>query len=165
MDLRTELYRATGVDLTAIDSINALTAQTVVSEIGTNVKAFSTEAQFVSFLNLAPRNKISGGKVIGKEKRKKGQRAGLALQQAATSLLQSDSYLGAQYRRLRTKLGAPPAKKAMANKLARIIYRMLKYGEAYVDKGKEFYEQRYRQIQLRILERKAAQFNLKLVEN
>jgi transposase len=165
MDLRTELYRATGVDLTAIDSINVLTAQTVISEIGIHVKAFPTEAQFVSFLNLAPRNKISGGKVIGKEKRKKGQRAGLALQQAATSLLKSDSYLGAQYRRLRTKLGAPSAKKAMANKLARIIYRMLNYGEAYVDKGNEFYEQRYRQIQLHMLERKAAQFNLKLVEN
>ena len=52
---------------------------------------------------------------------------------------------GAQYRRLRTKLGAPKARKAMANKLARIAYRMLKYGEQYVDKGKEFYEQKYRQ--------------------
>jgi len=163
-DLRSELFRTTGVDLTAIDGINVLTAQTVISEVGYHMGRFDTEAQFVSFLNLAPNNKISGGKVVGREKRKKRSRAGLALQQSATSLLRSDSYLGAQYRRLRTKLGTPKAKKAMANRLARITYRMLKYGEAYVDKGKEFYEQRYRQIQLRMLHRKAAELGLQVIE-
>ena len=82
--------------------------------------------------------------MVGREKRKTKNRAGVALRLAAGTLLQSDTYLGAQYRRLRTKLGAPKARKAMANKLARIIYRMLKFGEAYVDKGKEFYEEKYR---------------------
>jgi len=164
-DLREELYRITGVDLTAIDGINVLTAQTLLTEVGSDMSRFDTEAHFVSFLDLCPRNKISGGKVVGREKRKTKNRAGLALRLAAGTLLESDTYLGAQYRRLRTKLGAPKARKAMANKLARIAYRMLKYGEKFVDHGKEFYEQKYRQLQVRMLTKKAAELGLQLIQS
>ena len=163
-DLREELYRATGVDLTAIDGLNVLTVQTLIAEAGSDMSRFDTEAHFVSFLDLSPRNKISGGKVVGREKRKTKNRAGLALRLAAGTLLESGTYLGAQYRRLRTKLGAPKARKAMANKLARIAYRMMKYGEEYVDKGKEFYEQKYRQLQIRMLTKKATELGLQLVQ-
>jgi hypothetical protein len=45
----------------------------------------------------------------------------------------------------------------MANKLARIAYRMLKYRENYIDKGKEFHEQKYRQLQIRLLTKKATE--------
>ena len=76
----------------------------------------------------------------------------------------SHSYLGAQYRRLRTKLGAPKAITAMAHRLARLVYRMLKYGQRYVDKGTEYYEQRHRQQQLQFLQKKAAQFGLLITE-
>src|SRR5712691_7530133 len=147
-DLREELYRITGVDLTGIDGLNVLTAQTVIAECGSDMSRWETEGHFVSWLNLAPRNKISGGKVIGRDNRKIVNRAGQALRTAATALLRSQSYLGAQYRRLRGKLGAPKAIKAMANKLARILYRMLKFGQDYVDKDQEFYERRFRQQQI-----------------
>jgi transposase len=163
-DLREELYRVTGVDLTAIDGINVLTAQTLLAEVGSDMSRFATEAHFVSFLDLSPKNKISGGKVVGRDRRKTKHRAGLALRLAAGTLLGSDTYLGAQYRRLRTKLGAPKARKAMANKLARIAYRMLKYGEKYVDQGKEFYEQKYRQLQIRMLTKKAHELGLQLTQ-
>jgi hypothetical protein len=82
---------------------------------------------------------------------------------AANSLLRSQSYLGAQYRRLRTKLGAPKAITAMAHRLARLVYRMLKYGQQFVDKGMEYYEQRYRNQQLHLLQKKAAILGLQLV--
>ncbi len=124
---------------------------------------FQTEAHFVSFLDLSPKNKISGGKVIGRDKRKRKNRAGLALQWAAGTLLNSDTYLGAQYRRFRNKLGAPKARKAMAAKLARLVYRLLKYGEAYMDKGREFYEHKYRQLQIRMLHKKAAELGMQVV--
>lgn len=150
-DLREELYRTVGVDLTGIDGINVLTAQTVMAEVGCDMSRFDTEAHFVAYLGLSPNNQISGGKVVGRDKRKTKNRAGVALRLAAGTLLRSDTYLGAQYRRLRTRLGAPKARKAMANKLARIIYRMLKFGEAYVDKGKEFYEEKYRSQQINFL--------------
>src|SRR5690348_1192768 len=64
-DLREQLYRITGVDLTGIDGLNALTAQTVIAECGCDMSRWNSEAHFVSWLNLAPRNQISGGKVIG----------------------------------------------------------------------------------------------------
>jgi len=118
---------------------------------------------FVSFLGLCPNNKISGGKVIGRDKRKTVSRAGRALRMGACTLLRSQTYLGAQYRRLRTKLGAPKAMKAMANKLARIAYRMMKYGEKYVDKGNDFYEEKYRSQQVRMLTKKAAALGLQVV--
>jgi len=79
-------------------------------------------------------------------------------------LLRSETYLGGQYRRLRTKLGAPKARKAMATRLARIICRMLKYRERYIDKGQEFYEQKYRQQQIRMLTKKASELGLQLVQ-
>ena len=90
-------------------------------------------------------------------------RAALALRMAANSLLRSQSYLGAQYRRLRTKLGAPKAITAMAHRLARLVYRMLKYGQQFVDKGMEYYEQRYRNQQVQLLQKKAAKLGLELV--
>jgi transposase len=83
--------------------------------------------------------------VIRKGTRHVVNRATTALRLAATTLLRSQSYLGAQYRRLRTRLGAPKAVTAMAHKLARLVYRMLKWGHEYVDKGLQYYEQRHRE--------------------
>ncbi len=82
---------------------------------------------------------------------------------AATTLIKSQSYLGAQYRRLRTRLGAPKAITAMAHRLARLIYRMLKYGQEYVDRGTQYYEERYRQQQIQFLQKKAANLGLQIV--
>jgi len=78
-------------------------------------------------------------------------RVATALRMAAITLMRSRTYLGAQYRRLRTKLGAPKAITAMAHRLARLVYRMLKYGQSYLDKGSEYYEQRYRNQHLHML--------------
>jgi transposase len=123
------------VDLTRIDSIDVLVAQTVISEVGLDMSRWNTEAHFASWLGLCPDNRISGDKVLSKGTRHVVNRAATALRLAATTLLKSRSYLGAQYRRLRAKLGAPKAITAMAHKLARLVYRMLKYGQEYVDKG------------------------------
>jgi hypothetical protein len=87
-------------------------------------------------------------------------RAATALRIAATTLLRNQTYLGGQYRRLRSKLGAPKAIAAMAHRLARLVYRMLKYGQQYVDKGALYYEQRNRQQQIEFLRKKAAQLGL-----
>jgi len=81
---------------------------------------------------------------------------------AAITLMRSRTYLGAQYRRLRTKLGAPKAITAMAHRLARLVYRMLKYGQSYIDKGSEYYEQRYRNQQLHMLRKQAAKLGLQI---
>jgi transposase len=70
---------------------------------------------------------------------------------------------GAQFRHLRSRLGAPKAINAMAHQLARLVYRMLKFGAAYVDKGMEHYEAKYRLQHMKWLQKQAATFNLQLV--
>jgi transposase len=157
-----ELQRITGVDLTRIDGIDVMVAQTLVSEIGLEMGRWKTEAHFASWLGLCPDNRVSGGKVLSRGTRHVVNRAATALRIAATTLLRSQTYLGAQYRRLRSKLGAPKAITAMAHRLARLVYRMLKYGQQYVDKGAEYYEQRNRQQQIEFLRKKAAQLGLRV---
>jgi transposase len=164
-NLSGELHRISGVDLTRIDGVDVMVAQTIVSEVGLDMSRWKTEAHFASWLGLCPDNRISGDKVLEKGTRHVINRAATALRVAATTLIRSQSYLGAQYRRLRTRLGAPKAITAMAHRLARLVYRMLKYGQEYVDKGSEYYEQRHREQQLRLLKKKAATLGLQLVES
>jgi len=158
-----ELQRITGVDLTRIDGIDVMVAQTLVSEVGLDMSPWKTEAHFASWLGLCPDNRISGDKVLSRGTRHVVNRAATALRIAATTLLRSQTYLGAQYRRLRTKLGAPKAITAMAHRLARLVYRMLKYGQQYLDKGAAYYEQRNRHQQIQFLRKKAAQLGLQVI--
>jgi transposase len=101
-------------------------------------------------------NKISGDKLIGKGRLPTNNRVSVALKMAGSTLRLSNTYLGAQFRRRRTKLGAPVAIKAMAAKLARLVYRMLCYGMKYVDQGAAFYEAQHRKLQIKHLKSKAA---------
>jgi transposase len=162
-DLRTELYRITGIDWVQINGIDVLTAQTVMAEAGTDLSAFPTEKQFTSWLGLCPTNEQSGGKILNRRTRKVVNRATGAFRNAASTLLRSQSYLGAQYRRLRTRLGAPKAITAMARKLACLYYRLIKHGQQYVDKGTEYYEARYREQQIRSLTKRAHKLGLQVV--
>jgi transposase len=118
----------TGTDLSQIDGIDVTTAMTILSEAGWDMSKWETEDHFVSWLRLCPDNRISGDKIIGKGRLPTNNRVTLALKMAASTLRLSNTYLGAQFRRLRTKLGAPIAIKAMAAKLARLVYRMLRHG-------------------------------------
>jgi transposase len=162
-DLRTELYRITGIDWTQINGIDVLTAQTVIAEAGADLSAFPSEKQFASWLGLCPTNEQSGGKILNRRTRKVVNRATVAFRNAALTLLRSQSYLGAQYRRLRTRLGAPKAITAMARKLACLFYRLIKHGQQYVDKGTEYYEARYREQQIRSLTKRVQKLGLQLV--
>ena len=162
-DLRTGLFRMAGVDLTRIDSIDVMTATTILSEVGWDMSKWETEDHFVSWLRLCPDNRISGDKIVGKGRLPTKNRVSTALKMAASSLRTSNTYLGAQFRRLRTKLGAPIAIKAMAAKLARLVYRILRYGMKYVDRGANFYEVQHRLLQIKQLKSKAAKLGFQLV--
>ena len=163
-DLRAELFRMTGTDLTRIDSIDTMTAMTIISEAGCDMTKWKTDAHFVSWLRLCPDNKISGDKVVGKRRLPTNNRVTIALKMAASTLWASDSYLGAQFRRLRTKLGAPVAIKAMAAKLARLVYRTLRYGMQFVDQGAQFYDEQHRKLQIGHLKWKASRLGFQIIE-
>src|ERR1700675_5122893 len=135
LDLREELYRISGVDLTRIDGISFQTAQKVFFEICTDVSPWSDDKKFTSWLGLSPNHRISGGKVLKRGSRKVVNPLRAALRLAARTLRNTHSALGANFRRLIAKIGMPKAITAMARKLAVPIYRMLKNETQYMDKG------------------------------
>jgi transposase len=161
-DLASSLYRMLGVDLTRIDGIDALTAQTLISEIGLDMSKWRTVKHFTSWLGLAPNPKKSGGKVLARHVPRAQNRAAQALRIAAQTLARSQSALGGFYRRMRAKHGAAPAVVATAHKLARIVYHMLKYRQDYHDPGAAYYEQQYRDRVVRTLTRRAAELGFRL---
>lgn len=163
VDLRTELYRICGVDLTAVPGIHALTAHTVFAELGSDLTAFPTDKHFASWLGLCPDNRVSGGKVLSVRTRAVNSRVALALRLAAQSLHHNNSALGHYYRRMRTRLGAPKAITATAHKLARIVYHLLTTRQPYDETVFAQHEQRHRQRQLQHLHRQALTLGYELV--
>jgi transposase len=162
-DMRNHLYKMSGVDLTTIDGISGHSALQLISEIGIDMNPWPTEKHFASWLCLCPGNKKTGGRLVSGKSRASANRAATVLRMAAQSLSRADCALGAFYRRMKSRLGAPKAITATAHKLAKIVYNMLKYGKAYIDVGAEYYEKRFRQRVLANLTRRASQFKLRLV--
>ena len=123
---------------------------------------------FTCHVTPLPRRNVvyfsSGAYILGTGTRHVVNRAATALRMAATTLLNSKSYLGAQYRCLHSRLGAPKAITAMAHKLARLVYRMLKFGQQYVDKGTQFYENKYWEQHITLLKKNAAKLGLQILE-
>ena len=162
-DLRTQLFKMCGVDLTRIDGIDVTTALAVISETGADMSRFRTVAHFSSWLGLCPGTKITGGKVMSGKTKRCANRAAQALRLAAAGLRTSQSALGAYFRRMCSRMDKPKAITAAAHKLARLIYTMLTKGEEYTDKGQDYYEERYRQRVLRQLSQRAQKLGMKLV--
>jgi transposase len=162
-DFKAKLHRICGVDLTKIPGIKEQAAQIIISEVGLDMGNWNTEKQFSAFLGLCPNNSISGGKVLRRATRKVYNRAADTLRLSAQSLTHSKSALGAKYRRLRARLGAPKAIVAMAHHLARLVYRMLRYGDKYVEKGIEYYEKKFRLQRIKWLKKEAKSLHLQLI--
>ena len=162
-DLRTQLFRMCGVDLTRIDGIDVTTALAVVSETGADMSRFPSVAHFTSWLGLCPGTKITGGKGMSGKTKRVANRAAQALRLAAAALRTSQSALGAYFRRMCSRMDKPKAIAAAAHKLARLIYTMLTKGEEYTDRGQDYYEERYRASVLRNLAKRAEKMGMKLV--
>lgn len=162
-DVRGELYRLTGVDLTEMSGMSENNVVTIISETGIDMSAWPSEKHFASWLSLSPGNKITGGKRLSGKTKPSANRAAAAFRLAAYSLANSKTALGAFYRRLRNRLGAPKAITATAHKLARLFYRMLKTRTPFIEVGQDYYEQQYQQRALRNLKKRAASLGYQLI--
>jgi len=162
-DMRASLYQTCGVDLTTIPGFEVSTVAKIISEIGLDMSRFPTVKHFTSWLGLCPGTKISGGKVLSAATKPSANRAAQALRLAAGNLRQSQSSLGAYFRRLCARMDKPKAVTAAAHKLARLVYMMLTKGQEYTDAGQQYYEERYRQRVVANLARRAKDLGLQLV--
>jgi transposase len=163
--MREALYRMSGVDLTSIDALGVETVQVVLSEYGPDLSRFETENHFVSHLRLTPYQPTSAGKPLKKKRRNTAStRTAAALRMAANSLRHSQTALGAYYRHIARRVGGDVAVFATARKLATLLYRLLRWGQAYVDEGVEAFERRYEQNRLLALKARAKQLGYELVQ-
>jgi transposase len=144
--LRQDLYRIFGVDLTQVPGINTLTAQMLLTEIGSDLSRFPTSATFCSWLRLCPDPRVSGGKILSSRTQPTKNRAALALRLAAQGLYRSQTFLGDYFRRMRSRHGAPKAMTAAAHKLARIVYHMVTTHQEY---DASIFEKEDRKVQAR----------------
>jgi transposase len=130
-DLRCELYRILGMDLTEVPGLGTLAIHTLLAEVGPDLSAFPTGKHFCSWLGLCPDPRISGDRVLSSHTRQVANRAAHVFRMAAQSLWHSRSFLGDFYRKMRARLGPAAANTATAHKLARIFYHLLTTGESY----------------------------------
>ena len=163
-DVQSHLYKIYGVDLTEIPGVSGLTAHTIFTEIGTDIRKFKTVHHFTSWLGLSPNNKISGGKVLSSKTSFSSNRVAKALRLAANALYNSKSYLGDYFRKMRSRLGAPKAITAIAHKLARIVYAMLTNQTPYDESVFAVEEAKHQEKLLKKLEKQAKAFGLSLVD-
>jgi transposase len=162
-DARTPLDRLAGVDLTTSEGIAEGTAWGILSEIGTDMRRWPSVKHFGSGLGLAPPHQISGGQVLSRRVRPGAQRVALALRRAARTVHKAHTALGAFFRRLRSRLGAPKAIPATAHKLARLVYSRFKQGSADVQQGLDAYESQYRERKVKAMARQAQALGYTLV--
>ena len=163
-DLHSHLYRITGVDFTTINGLDVLTVQTIISEVGLDPSKFKTVKHFCSWLGLCPGCRITGGKVKSSQTRQVINRAANAFRLAAQAVSRSKTALGAFYRRIKARAGAPKAITATAHKIARLFYTLWTTKESYLDKGADYYEQQYKQRTLHRISKQVESLGYQLVE-
>jgi len=162
-ELRTPLHHLTGVDLSQLDGIGPYNALRLISEIGTDMTRWPTDKHFTSWLTLAPKNKVSGGRLLSSRTQPSANRAAAILRLAAMNLGRTQTALGAFYRRLAYRVGKAKAITATARKLAILVYHTLKGELVYQDPGAAEYDARDRARVLRRLRQRAEHLGFTLV--
>ena len=165
-EMRAPLFHLTGgVDLTQIDGMNGHTVLKLLAEIGTDMTRWPTEKHFTSWLTLAPRNRISGGRLLSARTAPSANRAATILRMTAMIVGRTQTALGAFYRRMAARIDKPQAIVATARKLAILVYRALKGEIVYHDPGAAHDDHQQRSRLLRHLRRRAATLGFELVNH
>lgn len=162
-EIRKHLKRISGVDLSLVDGFAVSLAQTVIMEVGTDMSRFPNEKHFCSWLGLAPKHDISGGKVLKNGTLKTKNRAGQAFRMAAQSVKKAECPFGVFYRRVCSRLGKAQATVATAHAIARVVYKMLKYKVEFNPLSANEYQKKYEEQQIKYMKKRAARFGYQLV--
>lgn len=164
-NVRQHLYNVYGIDVTSIYGYKQTTALTVLSETGANLKdKFPTQKQFLSWINVVPNNKISGGKVLSSKMRKRKNIAGQAFREAANGLWNAKNPFGDYLRAKKAKSGSGPAVVATAKKIASVFYTMVTQGVEFDPYLIEGNRQAYLQNKVKSLEKTLKKYNVELAE-
>jgi len=158
INVKEYLHRITGIDLTKIDGLDEISILEIISVTGLDMNKWPTSDHFTSWLNLSPRPKISGGKIIGYQKRFTNNQATQCFRMAAQTMWQNKGPLGQLYRRLSYQKGSRKAIKALARKLAVIFYIMLKNKKEYDKSRLQFDTEKQMLIKIARLKKEASKY-------
>jgi hypothetical protein len=157
---KANIQRFMGFDTTIIPGIGYDTAAIIASELGRTFDRFPDERHFSSYIGLAPSLGKSAGKNVRHKKCKNTSRVGLALRMAASTLYRSQTELGAFFRTVARRTDKKTAIKATARRMAHMIYRGVRYGKEYIDRGAEAYEARLRARTVKTVNNLIKSFNI-----
>jgi transposase len=159
---RAPILRSTGVALVAGHGLSDAMAQTLLAESGTAMSQGPTEKHFGAWRGLAPKKDSSGGTVRKSRTMNKRHRAAQAFRRAAHAVIRSHCALGAFSRRLQGRLGPAQALVAPAHKSARTVSHLRKERVPYHDIGATAYNTRFRERELKDVQKKAAKLGYTL---
>ena len=132
--------------LDGITGVGLITAQTIIAEIGTDMRRFPTSGHLTSWARICPGTHESAGKRSSARIGKGNRSLRAVLIEAAHAAGRShNTSLGALYRRLAARIGKQKAAVAVARHLLVIAYHMLKEGTAFTDLGGDYYTTRDRE--------------------
>lgn len=157
------LQKITGTDVTELCGITATNAMEILSETGTDMSKWPTVKNFTAWLNLAPNNKISGGKLLSSRIAKKKNKAGQVFKMAAFAVQRSNNWLALFYHRIKSRGGTAKAITATARKIAVIFYKLMKEKLSFKPLSKDLYTEALKQKQVTNLKRQAGKLGLALV--
>lgn len=163
-DLREELTRICGVDLTQVVGLNMLSVLILISEVGVDMSRWRSAKAFCSWLGLCPGNKISGGKILSSHTVHVVNRVSILLRNVAPAVGRTETWLGIFHRRMRARLGPAGANTATAHKLACIIYHLLRYKEEYIDVDCLIYQEKIRKNRIAKLCKQAEELGFELTK-
>jgi transposase len=142
LDVQTHCCKLFGVDLFAIECISEGTIASFLAEVGTDIYKFKTAKQFVSWLRLAPNNRISGGKILSSRTPKGKNKFALTLRNAANSIdRKKEGHLMLFFKRIAYKKGRGAAITATARKIAIIMWNMIVKRTHYIPVNTQEYIQ------------------------
>jgi len=150
-------FRAAVKQLISTPGIKTLNAQVVLSEIGLDMSRFPSDRHLISWAGICPRNDESAGKRRSNRLRKGAPWLKTALVQSAwAAVRKKDSYLRAQFHRIKARRGARKAIMAVAASILTAIYHMLKNGTKYQDLGPHHFDRRSKEQQTHRLVKRLA---------
>ncbi len=165
-NLKDEIERITGTNLTLLPAMGVSTALTLISETGLDMKKWQSYKHFNSWLGIAANNKVSGGKILQNRTKKKKKRAAIVLRMAVSGLYRetNDTAIGAFFRRKKAQIGAPKATTAAACKLGQMYYMALLTGKPFEEPGAKAYYERQKDKYLRRVRKQVKQWGYELKE-
>ena len=129
--------------LCTIPGVARRAAEVIIAETGGDMSSFPTAKHLVSWAGVCPGNDQSAGKRRSGKTTKGSKWLRAALTESAKAAARTkNTYLGAQYARLRVRRGANKATVAVANSILTSVWHMLTNGETYVDLGGDYFARR-----------------------